>query len=125
MYFEETILYIHYLIIFFVLITPFISPLKYLDYYAFFILIMIFHWYFFEGQCIISKFHKNETENQDVMTKFFLKFNIPFFVYDLVLYTLILMTFYRLNNIKAGILSILSFLIVNKLFYGNFKIKIY
>lgn len=116
----DYVLQFHYFITFIIAISPYILPLNLLKYYIGFYLSVIMHWYFLKGRCFIVKFQKKE--NNMVLMGDFLNLNK---IYDLVIFTNILLCFYRIDNIKWGIRFVLLFLMLNKIIYNNtgFRIK--
>ena len=116
----DYVLQFHYFITFFIAISPYILPLNLIKYYLYFYLSVIMHWYFLKGRCFIVKFQKKE--NNLVLMGNFLNLNK---IFDFVIFTNILFSFYRIDNIKWGIRFILLFLMLNKIIYNNtgFRIK--
>lgn len=120
---EDFMLYFHYFIIFAVLVAPFTLPTNLIRYYIPTLILIISHWYVLNGRCIISLFHDNKTKGKDAISSVFEKYNLNRYLYDLILHTLILVSFYRIGMLNIGILVSIIFLILNKIIYKQFNIR--
>mgnify|MGYP006102800409 CR=1 FL=1 len=113
----------HYLLNLIIIFGPFLIPVRFLKYYIIFFLLIIFHWYFNNGKCILSQMHTKETDDKDFMIYLFDKFNIPHVLFDLFVYFIIFVCFYRINNLMAGFNIIIIILILNLLVYKRLFFK--
>ena len=116
----DYVLIFHYFITFIIGISPYILPLYLLYYYIYFFLGVITHWYFLKGRCFIVKFQKKENNkvlmgNSKILDK----------IYDFIIFSNLLLSFYRINNVKWGLSFIMLFILLNKIIYNNtgFRIK--
>lgn len=99
-------------------VSPYILPNYFLTYYIYFFFIVISHWYFLEGRCFMTKFQK--PHNNKILFSDTLEYvNI----YDIVIFSNILFTFYRLNNLWLGFILIPIFIGLNLLIYNNYGFR--
>ena len=120
---EHLALYLHYFIIITMLIGCIIVPVHLLPYYLVLLLSIIFHWYFLDGKCILSFYHKNTTKNKSLISEMFEKYNLDSFVFDIIVHSLILLSFYRLGELPIGVFFSLLILIINKIVYKTYNLK--
>lgn len=102
----------HIIITIFLAVSPYILPLNLLYYYITFFLSVICHWYFLEGRC----FMVNYQHNNDVLFSSLSNINN---IYDIVISTNIIFTFYRLGLLLSGIFILMTLIGLNKIIYNN------
>ena len=87
----------HYGIYFSIFLSPFV-PLNYMYLYLGFQLITVYHWYLFNGQCVLTLFQNTlDNTNTTLTGHIFQYFNLPLYTYDIIYHTSLLYSFYRLN----------------------------
>jgi len=114
---------LHYIVTILLIVLPLTLPVKYITYYIIFLLLIIFHWYFLNGQCILTLSNKKEHKNGfliDVLDKN----NINKIAFDILIYTLLIISFYRINRIQLGSITIIIILLLNKIVYNQLNFKI-
>lgn len=122
MNFDKFWFYVHYLIILGVLIGPFVLPVCFINVYILILIIIIIQWYLLNGQCFISMMHKESSDNNGAISNFLsknkIKVNDKFI--DAIFYFLIIMSFYRLDCFKEGLLIICIIILLNKTITGSY-----
>ena len=86
-------------------------------------LVMIFHWYFFDGQCVLTLSEKKNYENGFIIDTMD-KYKINRIVFDLLIYILLLYSFYKIDKVYLGCLVIMIILLLNKIVYKQLNFKI-
>ena len=114
--------YIHYVIIFGLLTGPFILPLVWIKPYILVLVGIIIQWYVFNGKCIISKMHKESSDNEGAIFTLLNKLNININdkAIDALLYILIIYSFYRIGCVKEGLLVVIIIILLNKTIYNSY-----
>ena len=114
---------LHYIVTILLIVLPVTLPVKYITYYIIFLLFIIFHWYFLNGQCILTLSNKKKHKNGfliDILDKN----NINKIAFDILIYTLLIISFYRINRIRLGSIIIIIILLLNKIVYNQLNFKI-
>ena len=121
---QDIILWIHYLIIFIIISGPFILPTSLITYYILFFITVIVHWYIMNGKCIISCMHESKKfSGRYILNTIFNNYNISQYVYDILVYLLLIISFYRINKLRYGLIVIIIIIILNKYIYHHYNLK--
>lgn len=115
--------FLHYLIFLYIVVAPFILNKKYIIYYIIVMLIMIFHWYFFDGQCILTLREKKNYKNGFIIDTMD-KYRINRIGFDLLIYGLLLYSFFKINRLYLGCSIVILILLLNKIVYKQLNFKI-
>ena len=117
---------IHSVITYYSILFPFITPLNYMIYSSTWMFFVIGHWYLLDGRCFISvledKF-KEKDEPKTNMLKGLMKYNIPDYIFDLILHFNMIYSLYQINLFYLGIITQSFFVFMNYKIYGNWKFK--
>ena len=114
---------VHYGIYFSIFLSPFV-PKRYMYFYLGFQLITVYHWYLFNGQCVITLFqNKLDNTNTTLTGHIFQYFQLPLYTYDIIYHTSLLYSFYRLNAPIEGVLNTIIILSLNNLIYNHYSFK--
>ena len=121
---QDIILWIHYLIIFIIISGPFILPTKIINYYIIFFITVIVHWYIMNGKCVISCMHESKKfSGRYILNTIFCNYNLSQYIYDISVYLLLFISFYRINKLRVGLIVIIMILILNKYIYHHYNFK--
>jgi hypothetical protein len=121
---KQTISNIHLLIIAYFFLFPYITPLYYLPKVICFFYFVILHWYWLDGQCILTIIENMDKEKkQDVISPILLKYGLPKTILDVIVHTNFIVSFYRLDRIMIGIIYLNIIIFLNKIIYGHCKFK--
>ena len=113
----------HYGIYFSIFLSPYV-PKKYMYYYLTFQLVIVYHMYLFNGQCVLTLFqNKLDNTNTTLTGHIFQYFNLPLYTYDIIYHTSLLYSFYRLNMPIEGVLNTIIILSLNNLVYNQYSFK--
>lgn len=123
---RQVISYIHYSFLVFFVVFPYITPYEYLAKALYFWCGTIYHWYCLNGRCwmsILEDQFKAKTEPETNTVAFFEDYNIPKYVFDIMIYCNFLVAFYKLNILSVGICYCLVTMCMNKLIYKTIVFK--
>lgn len=122
----QVISYIHYSFLVFFVLFPYITPYEYLERTLYFWYGTICHWYFLNGRCwmsILEDKFKEKTEPETNTVSFFNDYNIPKYVFDIIVHSNLLVGFYRLNVLYWGIYYFFLTILTNKIVYKTYTFK--
>ena len=121
---QDIILWIHYLIIFIIILGPFILPSSIITYYIIFFITVILHWYIMNGKCVISCMHESKQfSGRYILNTIFCNYNLHHYLYDISVYLLLIISFYRINKLRYGLIVIIIIIILNKYIYHHYNLK--
>ena len=125
MTFDKLVLYLHYLLILVIILSPFLLPLMFIKPFILIIAAIIIQWYVLDGYCFISYFHKESSSNKGAIPSLVEKLNLPGCVIflDIIFYMIILQAFNRINLLKEGLIFIAIVILLNKTIFGRYTLK--
>ena len=71
MTFDKLVLYLHYILILVIVLSPFLLPLSLIKPFILVISAIIIQWYVLNGDCFISYFHRESSSNKGAISTLF------------------------------------------------------